>query len=99
MFAETNGDIAIGQKPKTRYTVAPLSNTQPWKLENDKTYAPDLQLLSEEEIQLCNNLHLRPKPYLALKEGLIKEAMKQGGLLKKKEARTVCRVSRVVHTY
>ena len=98
MFAETNGDTAIGQKPKTRYTVAPLSNTQPWKLEDDKTYAPDLQLLSEEEIQLCNNLHLRPKPYLILKEGLIKEAMKQGGLLKKKEARTVCRVSRVVHT-
>ena len=99
MFAETNGDTAIGQKPKTRYTVAPLSNTQPWKLEDDKTYAPDLQLLSEEEIQLCNNLHLRPKPYLTLKEGLIKEAMKQGGLLKKKEARTVCRVSRVVHTF
>lgn len=92
MFAETNGDAAIGQKPKTRYTVAPLSNTQPWKLEDDKTYAPDLQLLSEEEIQLCNNLHLRPKPYLTLKEGLIKEAMKQGGLLKKKEARTVCRI-------
>ena len=99
MFAETNGDTAIGQKPKTRYTVAPLSNTQPWKLEDDKTYAPDLQLLSEEEIQLCNNLHLRPKPYLTLKEGLIKEAMKQGGLLKKKEARTVCRVSRLVHTF
>jgi transcriptional adapter 2-alpha len=99
MFAETNGDTAVGQKPKTRYTVAPLSNTQPWKLEDDKTYAPDLQLLSEEEIQLCNNLHLRPKPYLTLKEGLIKEAMKQGGLLKKKEARTVCRVSRVVHTF
>jgi transcriptional adapter 2-alpha len=93
MFAETNGDVAIGQKPKTRYTVAPLSNTQPWKLEDDKTYAPDLQLLSEEEIQLCNNLHLRPKPYLTLKDGLIKEAMKQGGLLKKKEARNVCRVS------
>lgn len=99
MFAETNGDVAIGQKPKTRYTVAPLSNTQPWKLEDDKTYAPDLQLLSEEEIQLCNNLHLRPKPYLTLKEGLIKEAMKQGGLLKKKEARTVCRVSRALHRH
>lgn len=94
MFAETTGDSATSQKPKTRYVVAPLANTQPWKLEDDKTYAPDLQLLSEEEVQLCNNLHLRPKPYLTLKEGLIKEAMKQGGLLKKKEARGVCRVSR-----
>jgi transcriptional adapter 2-alpha len=72
--------------------VQPLSGTTPWKLEDDRTSAPDLQLLSEEEIQLCNMLHLRPKPYLALKEGLIKEAMKQGGLLKKKEARSVCRV-------
>jgi len=95
MFAETNGDTLLptAQKPKVRYVVQPLSGTTPWKLEEDKTAAPDLQLLSEEEIQLCNMLHLRPKPYLALKEGLIKEAMKQGGLLKKKEARGVCRVS------
>jgi len=93
MFAETNGsDSPSAQKPKVRYVVTPLANTTPWKLEEDKTMAPDLQLLSEEEIQLCNMLHLRPKPYLALKEGLLREAMKQGGLLKKKEARGVCRI-------
>ena len=55
--------------------------------------APDLQLLSEEEIQLCNGLHIRPKAYLALKEALVREAMKQGGSMKKKEARGICRVS------
>jgi transcriptional adapter 2-alpha len=94
MFAESSNDPLSPppQKPKVRYVVQPLSGTTPWKLEDDRTSAPDLQLLSEEEIQLCNMLHLRPKPYLALKEGLIKEAMKQGGLLKKKEARSVCRV-------
>jgi transcriptional adapter 2-alpha len=94
MFAESSNDPLSPppQKPKVRYVVQPLSGTIPWKLEDDRTSAPDLQLLSEEEIQLCNMLHLRPKPYLALKEGLIKEAMKQGGLLKKKEARSVCRV-------
>ena len=103
LFAQENGgsDSPFGagaalngiQKPKVRYVAQPLTGTTPWKLEEDKFLAPDLQLLSEEEVQLCNNLHLRPKPYLALKEGLIKEAMKQGGHMKKKEARGVCRVS------
>ncbi|KEF58991.1 transcriptional adapter 2-alpha [Exophiala aquamarina CBS 119918] len=93
LFAETNGtDSSSTPKPKMRYVVPPLTGTVPWKLENDKTLAPDLQLLSEEEIQLCNSLHIRPKPYLALKEGLLKEAMKQGGHMKKKEARGVCRI-------
>lgn len=94
LFAEANGpDNVAGPKPKVRYVVQPLNGTIPWKLEEDRTYAPDLQLLSEEEVQLCNTLHIRPKPYLALKEGLLKEAMKQGGHMKKKEARGVCRVS------
>jgi transcriptional adapter 2-alpha len=94
LFAEANGpESNVGPKPKVRYIVQPLTGTTPWKLEDDKNYAPDLQLLSEEEIQLCNTLHIRPKPYLALKEGLIREAMKQGGHMKKKEARGVCRVS------
>lgn len=94
MFAEAaNGTDSPAQKPKVRYVAQPLTGTTPWKLEEDKNLAPDLQLLSEEEVQLCNNLHIRPKPYLALKEGLLKEAMKQGGHMKKKEARGVCRVS------
>ncbi|KAL2416847.1 Transcriptional adapter 2 [Exophiala dermatitidis] len=93
LFAEANGpDNTSGPKPKQRYVVQPLNGVTPWKLEEDKSLAPDLQLLSEEEIQLCNALHIRPKPYLALKEGLLKEAMKQGGHMKKKEARGVCRI-------
>ncbi|KAK5957039.1 Transcriptional adapter ada2 [Knufia fluminis] len=93
MFAEANGnDSNQAAKPKTRYVVQPLNGVTPWKLEEDKSMAPDLQLLSEEEIQLCNALHIRPKPYLALKEGLLREAMKQGGTMKKKEARGVCRI-------
>jgi transcriptional adapter 2-alpha len=96
MFAETNGADTPSQKPKVRYVVQPLTGTLPWKLEEDKNLAPDLQLLSEEEVQLCNVLHIRPKPYLALKEGLLKEALKQGGQMKKKDARGVCRVSNTV---
>ena len=92
MFAETNGTDTPSQKPKVRYVIHPLTGTTPWRLEDDKTVAPDLQLLSEEEIQLCNAVHIRPKPYLALKEGLLREAMKQGGSLKKKEARGICKI-------
>lgn len=86
MFAETsNGTLSPPpQKPKVRYIVQPLAGVPPLKLEEDRTAAPDLQLLGEEEVQLCNMLRLRPKAYLALKEALLKEAMKQGGFLKKK---------------
>lgn len=92
MFAETNGTDTPSQKPKVRYVVQPISGTTPWRLEDDKSVAPDLQLLSEEEIQLCNAVHIRPKPYLALKEGLLREAMKQGGQMKRKEAKGLCKI-------
>ena len=37
-------------------------------------------------------VHINPKPYLVIKETLLKEAMKQGGSLKKKDARALCKV-------
>jgi len=92
MFAESTGADTPSQKPKVRHVIQPLSGTTPWRLEDDKSVAPDLQLLSEEEIQLCNAVHIRPKPYLALKEGLLREAMKQGGHMKRKEAKGVCKI-------
>lgn len=70
--------------------VQPLNGVIPWKLENEG--APDLHLLTKEEVELCNVLHIQPKPYLVIKETLLKEAMKQGGSLKKKDARAICKV-------
>jgi transcriptional adapter 2-alpha len=95
MFAEASGGALspLAQKPKVRYVVQPLNGTTPWKLEEERPAPPDLQLLGEEEVQLCNALHIRPKAYITIKEALVREAMKQGGLLKKKEARSICRVS------
>lgn len=92
MFAETNGTDTPSQKPKTRYVPQAIPGVTPWKLEDDRTVAPDLQLLSEEEIQLCNVIHVRPKPYIAIKEGLLREAMKQGGQMKRKEAKAICKI-------
>ena len=75
---------------RSRYVVQPLPNVQPLKF--DQENATDLHLLTPEESQLCAVLRLYPKPYLVLKENLMKEAMKQGGSLKRKSAREICKV-------
>ena len=78
------------QPQKPHYNIPPLSGTQPLRLTNEN--ATDLHLLSKEEAELCSVLRLMPKPYLVIKEGLIKEAMKSGGGLKRKLAKEVCKV-------
>ena len=54
--------------------------------------APDLHLLTLEEAKLCETLRLQPKPYLMIKEQLLKEAVKGNGSLKKKQAKEICRL-------
>lgn len=92
----SNGDGGgnAPQPSKTKFVVQPLSGVIPWKLEDEG--AADLHLLTKEEVEICNVLHIQPKPYLVLKETLIKEAMKQGGHLKKKDARSICKVGRLL---
>ncbi|ODV66525.1 transcriptional adaptor 2 [Hyphopichia burtonii NRRL Y-1933] len=53
----------------------------------DISRAADFDLLSNEEKQLCATLRILPKPYLAIKNQLMKEAVKNNGILKKKDAR------------
>ncbi|BCR88012.1 chromatin-binding transcription regulator ADA2 [Aspergillus chevalieri] len=76
--------------PKTKFVIQPLTGVTPWKLETEG--APDLHLLTKEEIEVCNVLHIQPKPYLVVKETLLKEAMKQGGGLKRKDAKAACKI-------
>ncbi|KAJ5907552.1 Transcriptional adapter 2 [Penicillium taxi] len=83
------GDPIPPPSGKTKFVLHPPSGMLPWKLENDG--AADLHLLTREEIEVCNVLHLMPKPYLVVKETLLKESMKQGGNLKKKDARAICK--------
>lgn len=87
----SNGDAGNTPQPaKSKFVVQPMTGVIPWKLEENG--AADLHLLTKEEIEICNMLHIQPKPYLVIKETLLKEAMKQGGGLKKKDARAICRV-------
>ena len=85
----TNGTLTPQEK-KPKYVVPPLANTTPLKF--DKETVADLHLLTPEEKELCSILRIYPKPYIAIKETILKEAMKSGGLLKKKAVREMCRI-------
>jgi transcriptional adapter 2-alpha len=54
--------------------------------------APDWQLLLPAERDLCIKLRLQPKPYIAIKAEILREAMKQDGKLKKKNVRELSNV-------
>ncbi|KAL1872769.1 hypothetical protein VTK73DRAFT_1375 [Phialemonium thermophilum] len=75
---------------KQKYVPQPIAGVQPLSLTQDN--APDLHLLTPEEVKLCETLRLQPKPYLMIKEQILKEAIKGNGSLKKKQAREICRL-------
>ncbi|WPK27528.1 hypothetical protein PUMCH_004920 [Australozyma saopauloensis] len=58
----------------------------------DISHATDFELLSPEEKQLCSTLRVLPKPYLAIKNQLMKEAVRGNGQLKKKDARQFLKI-------
>ncbi|EON96710.1 putative transcriptional adapter 2 protein [Phaeoacremonium minimum UCRPA7] len=75
---------------RQKYVPQPLSGVQPLSLSQDN--APDLHLLTPEEAKLCEVVRLQPKPYLMIKEQILKEALKGNGTLKKKQAKEICRL-------
>ncbi|KAI9750646.1 MAG: Transcriptional adapter ada2 [Lichina confinis] len=82
-----------GTAPRST-ALQPLPNVQPLRFDGDSNVAPpaDWHLLTKDEQQLCSTLRLYPKPYLVIKEQLMKEAMKTGGVLKKKVVKEICRL-------
>ncbi|KAK6531590.1 Transcriptional adapter ada2 [Orbilia ellipsospora] len=91
-IAETKGNSAAPSR-KVNAASAVLSQPAtftPLALNNEN--APDLHLLTEEEKRLCSLLGIYPKPYLVMKDLLFKEAMRQGGVLKKKQAKEICKI-------
>ena len=91
-----NGDsviVANGVGPdgaRQKYVSQPIPGVAAMQMTQDT--APDLHLLTPEEAKLCEVIRLQPKPYLMIKEQLLKEAMKGNGTLKKKQAREICRL-------
>lgn len=87
--AEVNPhNIPIAHRPK--FQVQPLTNAAPFKFHKEN--APDLHLLTEDEQDVCSNLRLMPRHYLAIKDIVFRESQKRGGLLKKKELKEICRI-------
>ena len=90
----TNGNANTAPTPaqgKVKYNITPLPGTQRVDLKSEN--ATDLHLLTTQEADLCSVLGIMPKPYLVMKEGIIKEAMKNGGGLKRKGVKELCKVS------
>ncbi|KAH7031673.1 transcriptional adaptor-like protein [Microdochium trichocladiopsis] len=83
----TNG-TANGSR--TKFVSLPISGMQPLHLTPDT--APDMHLLTPEEVELCKVSRLQPKPYLMIKEQVLKEALKGNGTLKKKQVKEICKL-------
>ncbi|KAK8188376.1 transcriptional adapter 2 [Phyllosticta capitalensis] len=84
----TNG--ATPQANKQKFQIVPITGLPPMKF-NDEN-AADLHLLLPEERDLCSALHIKPKPYMAIKDAILSEAIKTGGMMKKKTAKELCKV-------
>ncbi|KAI0388608.1 hypothetical protein F5Y17DRAFT_452190 [Xylariaceae sp. FL0594] len=81
-----NGTLAS----RPRFVSQPISGVQPLTLSEDN--APDLHLLTPEEVELCRVSRIQPKPYLMIKEQVLKEALKGNGALKKKQVKEISRL-------
>ncbi len=57
----------------------------------DLTNADGLQLLTLAEVELCSTLRLLPRPYLVIKETLLREAERLG-TLRRAQARLLLRM-------
>lgn len=59
---------------------------------SDIQHGADYGLLSAEEQQLCIQLKILPKPYLAIKEVMFRELLRAGGTLKKRVCRDLLNI-------
>jgi transcriptional adapter 2-alpha len=75
---------------RQKFQIQPLSGVSPISLAQENV--ADLHLLTQEEIELCEKTRLHPKPYLVIKETVMKEALKGNGQLKKKQVRELSRL-------
>jgi transcriptional adapter 2-alpha len=84
----TNGVNGTSKTPKL--ALQPLTGTSPLNFEKEPV--EDLHLLTDEEKEVCRILRIYPKPYTVLKETVLKEAIKSGGVMKKKTMRDLCKI-------
>lgn len=66
----------------------PYHSAAPLNLAN----SPSLHLLTPAEQTLCSQLRILPKPYLVIKETLVREYARRGGKLRRREARDLVKI-------
>ncbi|KAJ7599264.1 hypothetical protein C8J56DRAFT_916247 [Mycena floridula] len=54
--------------------------------------SPSLHLLTHDEQVLCSSLRILPKPYLVIKETLVREYARRGGKLRRRECRDLVKI-------
>jgi transcriptional adapter 2-alpha len=54
--------------------------------------SPSHHLLTPAEQTLCSQLRILPKPYLVVKETLVREYARRGGKLRRREARDLVKI-------
>lgn len=82
-----NGSSRLGSidelaPPKIRKPATPLNIST----------STDVHLLSPAEQALCSQLRILPKPYIAIKETLMRELVRSGGNLRKRQARELIKI-------
>lgn len=90
----TSGNSFNGNGHRNKFSPQPefRSKSTTARAPLDISHAADFELLSAEEKQLCATLRILPKPYLAIKNQLMREAVKNNGVLKKKDARQALKI-------
>lgn len=73
-----------------KFEAKSANNVAPLRFDIDPY--PDLQILTKDEREVCSILRLKPKTYIAMKENVMREALKHGGILKKKNCREICHI-------
>jgi transcriptional adapter 2-alpha len=70
------------------YVLMSYHSAAPLNLAN----SPSLHLLTPAEQTLCSQLRIFPKPYLVIKETLVREYARRGGKLRRREARDLVKI-------
>ncbi|KAI9437535.1 hypothetical protein H4582DRAFT_1853317 [Lactarius indigo] len=76
------------QAPPARQGADLVRVSAPLNLAN----SPSLHLLTPAEQTLCSTLRILPKPYLVIKETLVREYARRGGKLRRREARDLVKI-------
>lgn len=100
---EKNGTDKVLTNGHTNGTITPASAAAKQKIQTPaivgvtplsfgRENIPDIHLLTEEEVELCEKTRLHPKPYLVIKEAVLKEALKGNGQLKRKQVKELTKI-------